>query len=207
MRPISRPEHWAGEWPAVVVAAAGRDERRTLLRALAARMLDLSPNEVSISHGEGRAPRLTRPAGTRLYLSCAGRAGLAAMAVGRAPIGVDVEAVEPEAEPAWNVLHAEEQAFLCRLAPGERGGAFARLWACKEAYLKALGTGLAREPSSFAVLPGPDGSVCVRDAHAPAAGIALSAAWVAFEGRDFAVALAELGAASRRTGSRDAGMP
>ena len=48
-------------------------------------------------------------------------------------------------------VHADEIALLRALSPGERAAAFARIWSLKEAYLKAAGTGLAREPASFAV--------------------------------------------------------
>ena len=41
--------------------------------------------------------------------------------------------------------------MLRALHEGERALAFARLWAAKEAYVKALGTGFARAPESFAV--------------------------------------------------------
>lgn len=71
------------------------------------------------------------------------------------PVGVDVELVRPR---------PPSPALLTRvLAPGEdvpRGAeAFARLWAAKEAYLKAIGTGLALPMSGVRVGDGRAGLV------------------------------------------------
>jgi len=46
------------------------------------------------------------------------------------------------------VLSRGERAALARLALPERPAAFLRAWTRKEAWLKALGTGLAREPDT-----------------------------------------------------------
>lgn len=71
---------------------------------------------------------------------------LAAIAVAPVPVGIDVEA-HPTAEGMAEtsaLLHPAEQAELAAAAPEYRRAAFARLWVRKEAYLKALGTGLGR---------------------------------------------------------------
>jgi 4'-phosphopantetheinyl transferase len=73
------------------------------------------------------------------------------------PVGVDVEAL-PAAQTVdgvWRALHQTEVAELGALTPAERGPAFASAWARKEAYLKGLGTGLARDPSEDYVGSGP----------------------------------------------------
>ena len=205
MRPISDLAQWAGDLPVVLVAAASdAPARRLLLRELAARVLQLAPDAVVIAHREGRAPRLAMPPETTgLHLSSASRAGLAALAVGRVALGVDIEAVEPGREPPWNVLHPDERAWLAGLSAPEQARSFALLWAAKEAYLKALGIGLAREPSSFVILPGQiAGSMRLVDPARAGAGVRLSAEIVAHGGRDFAVALAEL---TVRGGSQDDG--
>jgi phosphopantetheinyl transferase len=189
MRPMTNLAEWDGALPAMLVGPAGDQEaRRGLLRALAARVLHIPPELVVVAHGEGRAPWLLAPEASGLCLSSASRAGMAALAVGRGPIGVDIEAVEPGIEPPWNVLHPDERACLSGLAPDEQGRSFARIWAAKEAYLKALATGLGREPSSFAALPADETGAEMRmvDPGRPAAKV--TTAWVTREARDYAVA-------------------
>ncbi len=184
---------WDGVLPAVLVAPVRDQEaRRGLLRALAARVLELAPERVAVAHEEGRAPRLVEPAWSGLRLSSAGRAGMAALALGRGPIGVDIEAVEPGAETPWNVLHPDERIWLSGLPVEEGPRGFARLWAAKEAYLKALGTGLGREPSSFAALPAENRRAEMRVIDPAQRASSVSTAWVTQDGREFAVALAEL---------------
>jgi phosphopantetheinyl transferase len=126
-------------------------DRRALLRSLVARLLSVSDDAVVVAHVEGHSPQLVQPSGVRLYLSSASRDGLAAVAVAILPVGVDVERVDRDGDLPWNVLHPAEAAALRDLPEPERADLFARLWSCKEAYLKALGVGLHRESRSFAV--------------------------------------------------------
>jgi phosphopantetheinyl transferase len=143
---------WDGRLPATLVAIGLPPEQREAeLRALVAHVLHVHPDSIAVERVNGRPPVLVRPAGRRLYLSTSSRSRVAAMAVAGSQVGVDVEVTDSEAEIPWNVLHANEVAKLASLKGGERSCAFARLWSLKEAYLKALGTGLSREPSSFAV--------------------------------------------------------
>lgn len=124
--------------------------RRETARQVIARQLGLPADAVTIGHdGTGR-PFLSGPDGTGLHLSLATRAGLVAVALARRPVGIDVERVDAAAPPL-EVLQPEEAAMLRALPMASRPLAFARLWAAKEAYVKALGTGFLRAPESFAV--------------------------------------------------------
>ena len=79
--------------------------------------------------------------------------GLAAWAAGSAPVGVDVQCAPAALEEGLleAALHPQELAwFRTRLDPTN---AFARLWAAKEAVLKAFGVGLAWSPHEVRVLP------------------------------------------------------
>ncbi|MFW3473310.1 4'-phosphopantetheinyl transferase family protein [Streptomyces microflavus] len=86
--------------------------------------------------------------GPPLHFSLAHSRGLIAVAVAPRVIGVDVERLpSPETvEACARALHPGEQAELAAAPPGERRAHFGRLWTRKEAYLKALGTGLSRHP-------------------------------------------------------------
>jgi 4'-phosphopantetheinyl transferase len=144
-------------------------DRRSKLAALAAHVLQVSPAEVVVKHGDGQAPHLVRPAGTGLHLSSGSRGGVAALGIAPARIGVDVEAIEAGAPPPWNVLHPREAEAL-RCAP-DAPTDFAALWVVKEAYLKALGTGLSQEPSSIAIRLSP--VIAVDDPDGPTASVTL----------------------------------
>ncbi|WP_431950928.1 4'-phosphopantetheinyl transferase family protein [Actinacidiphila sp. bgisy167] len=79
------------------------------------------------------------------------------LAFAASPVGVDVEALpgREAVDGVWRSLHPAEVDELAVLPLEERRVAFARTWARKEAYLKGLGTGLARELSEDYVGSGP----------------------------------------------------
>jgi 4'-phosphopantetheinyl transferase len=72
--------------------------------------------------------------------------GLALVAVARTRVGVDVQALPSQqtVEACMPLLHPAERQEIARLPAEQRQVSFARLWSRKEAYLKGLGTGLAR---------------------------------------------------------------
>jgi 4'-phosphopantetheinyl transferase len=84
-----------------------------------------------------------------------------------ARIGVDVESVHP-LEPPAIALHPAERQRLAGLPDMLRVDAFYGLWTVKEAYLKALGVGLRREPSDIRVIA-QDGGLEIADRGRPVA--------------------------------------
>jgi 4'-phosphopantetheinyl transferase len=76
-------------------------------------------------------------------------------------VGVDVEVVAPRNVPvevAERFFSAAEVAHLRACADGVRDVRFTELWTLKEAYIKAVGTGLSHPLDTFSVLPdGPAG--------------------------------------------------
>lgn len=146
------PERWNGTLPvALILVGVPPAVRREALRSLVARALRLPPKAVAIGHREGRPPTIRSPVDCALHCSSASRDGVAALALARVPVGIDVEIVGGPDEIPWRVLHEAEAAWLRSLDDAGRVAAFARIWSLKEAYLKALGTGLARAPDSIAV--------------------------------------------------------
>ncbi|WP_042434661.1 4'-phosphopantetheinyl transferase family protein [Streptacidiphilus anmyonensis] len=94
-------------------------------------------------------PRLTSADGPEFSLSHGGDLVLIGLAPPTVPIGVDVERL-PGAETVHETtasLHPAERAELAAASGGPSPASFARIWTRKEAYLKALGTGLGRDPS------------------------------------------------------------
>lgn len=125
--------------------------RRGTARQVLARQFGCREDRVAIEHDLAGRPLLTSPETPQLHLSLATRAGVVAVGLARHLLGVDVERVDAQALPPLALLHPDERRFLEATKPADRPLAFARLWAAKEAYVKALGTGFARPPESFCV--------------------------------------------------------
>jgi len=126
-----------------------------LLRVILARYLGVAPWEVAIERAAGGKPRLADGAGPRFNLSHGGGMGLVAVCAGR-EVGVDVERVREVAGLAADRCFSPfERASLKAVAPRLRLEAFYACWTRKEAFLKALGDGLARRLDSFDVTLAP----------------------------------------------------
>lgn len=139
---------WLGEF---FGGAAGRHEA---LRSFCAKSLRVAPERVTLARDALQAPLLLldgAEAGWRV--SSASRENIVLFGLSRERIGVDVELAGPPFEIPWNVLHEREKAFLHALPEADRAEQFLRLWTGKEAYLKALGLGLRREPAEIGVFP------------------------------------------------------
>jgi 4'-phosphopantetheinyl transferase len=140
-----------------------RDRRRYVvahvwLRRLLGSRLDLPPRRVPFAadacvrcagpHGK---PQL--PAATGLHFSLSHAGDVAMCAVGRAPVGVDVEAVPAGAGyvELMGALEPRERRAVVALPAAERAAAFTQCWVRKEAYLKGTAEGLSREPEAVRV--------------------------------------------------------
>ena len=149
---LTRQDEPVRSLPAVrLLAVASAAARQAALRGLAAQALRRPAEAVTIAHAPQRGAEIVAPPHSGLFLSSASRAGAAALAVARCPIGVDIEIISPEVEIAWNAIHADERESLAALPEAERGAAFLTLWTVKEAYYKALQSGFERDPTRFAV--------------------------------------------------------
>jgi 4'-phosphopantetheinyl transferase len=129
----------------------GRNEQlltRGMLREVLSRYApDIAPGDWRFIRGDASRPSLAPPFdSTGLHFNIAHTAGLVVLAVGHMPrIGVDVEALGRKAPThlADRYFSPLEVAGLHALAPEELPRRFFRLWTLKEAYLKAIGTGVA----------------------------------------------------------------
>lgn len=149
-----------------------------LLRAVVAHYVDRDASQLRFvtrcarcggSHGK---PRLEEPAAeVEISLSHSGDRVVVAVTAG-APVGVDVEHVDPSADHAGmaqDVLSPAEQGALGALPVGDRGVAFLRYWVRKEAVLKATGEGLSSPPALLTVSPPDRPAALVRwDGRPPA---------------------------------------
>jgi 4'-phosphopantetheinyl transferase len=119
-----------------------------------------------------------RPEGDGMRFNLSHTKGLIVCAVtqGRS-CGVDVERKQVSAEAVAHVsrhVAADERAQLAALPPAARSTRFSELWVLKEAYLKAMGTGLQRSLSGFCFpIASASEAIRVQDSEHPAA----SARW------------------------------
>jgi 4'-phosphopantetheinyl transferase len=121
-------------------------------RLVLAEHLAVHPRDVPVARSPSGRPVL---ADTALAFSLSHCRDYAAVAVGPAPfIGVDAETVRDDVEPVDLARHcfADTEADVVAGVGGASARAvFAQLWACKEAFVKAIGLGLAYPLDRFTV--------------------------------------------------------
>ncbi len=134
------------------------------LRRILAAELNANPAQLAFATQTHGKPVLAGAhAGSDLHfnLSHSGEWALVALAWG-APVGVDVEQVQPENEQLLQVANQfspHEQAAMARYAPAERLAAFYSCWVRKEALLKGVGVGIAQGLNGFTVSLGDEATV------------------------------------------------
>jgi phosphopantetheinyl transferase len=146
--------------------SGGAQGRREAFIAFCATRLQVDRERLTLTHDRLGAPLLLLDGSASGWrLTSSSRENIALFGLSRERIGVDVELVAALA-PAWNILHAAEKCALAALPEDEHAEAFLRLWTAKEAYLKALGLGLRREPSDIQITVKGE-SFSIRDREAP----------------------------------------
>src|SRR5262249_39587526 len=133
---------------------------RARTRAILGAYLQSDPRELQFKYSAREKPSLANgSADIRFNVSHSGDQAIVAVTLGR-EIGVDIEQIRSNIECeqlAERFFSTREREFLREIPEEERLRAFFRLWTCKEAFLKAHGTGLSRPLNSFNVRLG-DGS-------------------------------------------------
>lgn len=130
------------------------------LRHLLARSAGRSPDAVQLTSGAFGKPSMATHEGIEFNLSHSQDAAL--IAIGRAPLGVDIEVLRPLDD--WRSLAAAhftraEQAVIASRPAEAQSIEFLRCWTRKEACLKALGLGLSLDTRAVDVrLDQPDSS-------------------------------------------------
>ena len=133
------------------------DRRRSvaaweLLRRILAER-GIRAEKLEVSENAFGKPAFKPSLGVHFSLSHAGERVMAAVHDGL--VGCDVEQVASlDGSAARECLTDAELESIERLAGPERDRAFVRLWARKEAYVKAVGRGLGIDPKSISVLRG-----------------------------------------------------
>ena len=129
---------------------------RAALRAMLCQELDYGNDSLSFGEGEHGKPFAKvngRPMALSFSVSHSGSYGLIALAqAGR--VGVDVEQIVPKRHLnalIEAVMGPDERRELDAMDDRAKLHQFFRLWTCKEALVKALGTGFSTDVSGFQV--------------------------------------------------------
>lgn len=132
---------------------------RGVLRLLLAAYLDLRPQEVRFAYGPRGKPFLAPPQASGLWFNLSNSDELALVGVVHGQeIGVDVELVKPMSDLeaiAERFFSPSERDALRLLPAAQKPTGFFNCWTRKEAYLKAVGEGLAAPLDSFDVTLAP----------------------------------------------------
>lgn len=112
--------------------------------------------EVAIHEGKDTKPTLNgNPAG--LHFNISHSDDYAVVALGGAPLGVDIEAVDEtfcwQAIARDGLIHPRERQMLTAVPAADQAAALFQIWTLKEAYLKGLGTGSLDDMASLCVSP------------------------------------------------------
>jgi 4'-phosphopantetheinyl transferase len=130
----------------------------------------VAPNELSFHIGEHGRPEIAGPSrALALRFNLSHTRGLVACGVACGhDIGVDVERIDREVAllgVARHVFSERENAGLLSLSGSAQRLRFFELWTLKEAYVKAIGKGLAAPLKSISFLPEANDPVAVHFAE------------------------------------------
>jgi 4'-phosphopantetheinyl transferase len=140
---------------------------RGALRRLLGWYLGLPPVSVTLGYTAHGKPFLAGPGPVpplRFNVSHSGQVALLAFRLGR-EIGVDVEEVRTAPDLAGiarRFFTPVESAGILSLPPAGQPDAFYACWTRKEAYLKAIGKGIAAGVASVEIFTAPDGRPALR---------------------------------------------
>ena len=130
---------------------------RALLRIALGQYLRTGPREVRFRAAQHGKPELAEQHG--LHFNLSHTEGTTVIAVTRAgQVGVDVERIRENLDPLQlgaRFFSQKESEWLRSQPPAQRFAAFFACWTAKEAYIKALGSGLSTPLADFAVIPHP----------------------------------------------------
>lgn len=133
---------------------------RAVLRSALAQILACDPSDVPIRIAFLGKPFVDMP---DVHFNMSHTAGFALFGIGRVPIGVDIESADPKRDCDGlmrRYFTPEEQGEYFGLPAERRPAAFLRGWTCKEALLKAIGSGV-RDLQNCRVRMNPDAEPAV----------------------------------------------
>ncbi len=138
---------------------------RVALRQILASYTGEHPADLRLTSGAHGKPTLAGASPLHFSLSHARERAAVAVAWGR-EVGIDLEPIDSDRDlsPLLAVVCGpNEAASIAALAPAARQETFFAYWTLKEAYLKAIGAGLSRDPRTVEAALLGEGQATVRD--------------------------------------------
>ena len=133
---------------------------RATLRLILARTLEHRPEQFEFTYSALGKPGLKDFEEDGVYFNVTHSQGAAKIAItASGPLGIDLEHIRPDfatTDIAERFFSPAERAALRQVAEDERPAAFFRCWTRKEAFVKAIGTGIGYPLDAFDVslIPG-----------------------------------------------------
>jgi 4'-phosphopantetheinyl transferase len=128
---------------------------RATLRLLLARELSRRPDQLECTYSAAGKPDLKDHAAHGLYFNLTHSSESAKIAVSRVgPLGIDLEHIRPDFATmpiAERFFSPAEQRALRQSPESDKAAAFFRCWTRKEAFVKAVGTGIGYPLDAFDV--------------------------------------------------------
>ncbi len=110
----------------------------------------LDENEVELIYGEYGKPYLKDHSSIFFSLSHSGKKAIAVF--DEKEIGCDIEKIRPfSKDVVERCFNEEEREYLEKRGNSDKE--FTRIWVYKESFLKAIGSGISKDLSSFAIIP------------------------------------------------------
>jgi 4'-phosphopantetheinyl transferase len=124
------------------------------LRHILSLYIGLAPSEITFYFGDHGKPYLKHDQ-KDIYFNLSHSDNIAILGlICHKEIGVDIEKIETKSKMnvAKRFFNEDEYAYLLGLPKNKQNIEFYKLWACKEAVIKALGRGLSIPLNSFSIL-------------------------------------------------------
>lgn len=129
--------------------------RHAILRLILQRYLEIPPAEIIIENRDYGKPMLASLHDSSICFNLSSSHNMALFAIAcQREVGVDIERIKPAiaSEPIAELFFSSLETSTLRALPADmQVKAFFDCWTRKEAYIKALGTGLSLELNSFDV--------------------------------------------------------
>jgi 4'-phosphopantetheinyl transferase len=169
---------------------------RGLLRTLLERYTTIPARSIRFEYGPTGKPFLVDHGASAqpIHFNLAHTRGRCLFAFASFPVGVDIEAINPNHD--WSLIadhcfHPDEQRHLRSLPAPEKTKRSYTLWTCKEAILKTSGKGLGEGLNTLAIVILPNGEA--RLSNESAAMLQTACVMILNEGPSFAAAIASSG--------------